>query len=78
MTRCFNSFAALLVNVTAKIWCQCAWPVMIMKAILCTIVLVLPDPAPARTRRFSCVLVAASRCSGFKVSMICVMSKVIL
>src|SRR4029079_19381693 len=60
------SFAALLVNVTARIECGLAWPVAISHAMRVVSTRVLPLPAPARIRADACGSVTAASCSGLR------------
>src|SRR3989338_5347523 len=58
------SFAALLVNVTARMLCGLTAPVLISQAMRVVNTRVLPLPAPARISAEWCGRVTASRCSG--------------
>ena len=57
--------AALSVKVTARICSDRNAPVATWFAIRCVIVVVLPEPAPARMQTGPRTASAASRCSGF-------------
>src|SRR5271167_1147324 len=64
VTRVRISWAALLVNVTAKID-SAETPLAIMLAMRKVMARVLPVPAPARIRTGPSMVSAARRCSGF-------------
>src|SRR3954470_13477310 len=64
-TRSRISWAALLVNVMARISPARARSVWTSQAIRCVSTRVLPEPAPARTSRGPSGCVTASRCGGF-------------
>ena len=67
-TRSRISFAALLVNVIARISPGRAWPVRSRYAIRCVITRVLPDPAPARMSIGPSPCMTASRWGGLRPS----------
>ena len=67
-SRAFSSPAALSVNVTAMIWVGANAPVATCCAMRRVIVVVLPDPAPARMQTGPRTASAARRCSGFRPS----------
>ena len=62
--------AALSVNVTARIWSERTAPLATCHAIRRVIVVVFPDPAPARMQTGPRTASAARRCSGFSPSRI--------
>ena len=64
-SRARNSPAALSVNVTARISSARNAPVATWFAIRCVIVVVLPDPAPARMQTGPRTASTARRCSEF-------------
>ena len=65
-SRSFISFAALLVNVTARIRKGDIWWCLIRYATRWVITRVLPLPAPDRIRSGPSVCCTASRCTSFK------------
>ena len=67
-TRSRISFAALLVNVIARISLGCARPLASSQAIRWVSTRVLPEPAPASTSSGPSPWVTASRCAGFRPS----------
>jgi hypothetical protein len=73
-TRSRISAAALFVNVTASTCCAATPPTRMTHAIRCTSTRVLPLPAPASTSVGWSGAVTASRCAGFKGSMMSVTS----
>ena len=62
------SFAALLVNVTARIDSGDAWPVAKSQAMRVVNTRVLPLPAPARISAEACGSVTAASCSGLRLA----------
>src|SRR6266404_3719305 len=66
--RCLSSPAALSVNVTAMICAGAKAPLTTCWAIRRVIVVVLPEPAPARMQTGPRTASAARRCSGFRPS----------
>src|SRR3989338_10045920 len=64
--RVVISFAALLVNVTARMPEGEAWPLLIRYAMRVVSTRVLPLPAPARISADWCGSVTAWRCSGLR------------
>ena len=62
------SFAALFVNVTARIASGDAWPVASSHAMRVVSTRVLPLPAPARISADACGSVTAASCSGLRLS----------
>ncbi len=69
--RVIISLAALLVNVTAKIACGLACPVLINHAMRVVNTLVLPEPAPARISADWRGKVTACNCVGFRRDICC-------
>jgi hypothetical protein len=67
-SRTSISFAALFVNVTARIESGDAWPVARSHAMRVVRTRVLPLPAPARISADRCGSVTAASCSGLRLA----------